>query len=154
IALRYNTTVARLVSLNNISNPNLISVGQVLIVSSSGGTTTPPPPSTSTTYTVRSGDTLYAIALRYNTTVARLVSLNNISNPNLIRVGQVLTISTSGGTTTPPPPPPTTTTYTVKSGDTLYAIALRYNTTVARLASVNNISNPNLIRVGQVLTIR
>ncbi|GAB2501193.1 hypothetical protein GCM10008929_22290 [Alkalibacterium psychrotolerans] len=152
IALRYNTTVARLVSLNNISNPNLIRVGQVLIVSSSGGTVTPPPPSTSTTYTVRSGDTLYSIARRYNTTVARLVSLNNISNPNLIRVGQVLIVSTSGGTTTPPPS--STTTYTVRSGDTLYSIARRYNTTVARLVSVNNISNPNLIRVGQVLTIR
>lgn len=151
IALRYNTTVSRLVSLNNISNPNLISVGQVLIVSTSGGTTTPPP-STSTTYTVRSGDTLYSIARRYNTTVARLVSLNNISNPNLIRVGQVLIVSTSGGTTTPPPS--SSTTYTVRSGDTLYSIARRYNTTVARLVSVNNISNPNLIRVGQVLTIR
>lgn len=155
IALRYNTTVARLVSLNNLSNPNLIRVGQVLIVSSSGGTTPPPstpPPSTSTTYTVRSGDTLYSIARRYNTTVTRLVSLNNITNPNLIRVGQVLIVSTSGGTTTPPPS--TSTTYTVRSGDTLYSIALRYNTTVARLASLNNISNPNLIRTGQVLTIR
>ena len=45
-------------------------------------------------------------------------------------------------------------TYTVRSGDTLYSIARRCNTTVARLASINNLSNPNLIRVGQVLTIR
>lgn len=149
IALRYNTTVARLAQLNNITNTSLIRVGQVLILPGSGGTT--PPPSNSTTYTVRSGDTLSGIAARYNTTVARIASANNISNVNLIRVGLVLTIPGSGGTT---PPPPTVRTYTVRSGDTLYSIALRHNTTVARIVSANNISNPNLIRVGQVLTIR
>lgn len=151
IALRYNTTVQQLAQLNNISNTNLIRVGQILMLPGSVGTPTPPP-SSSTTYTVRSGDTLSGIAARYNTTVQRLVSANNISNPNLIRVGQVLTIPGSSGST-PTPPPPSTTTYTVRSGDTLYAIALRYNTTVARIASANNISNTNLIRVGQVLTI-
>jgi peptidoglycan-N-acetylglucosamine deacetylase len=41
----------------------------------------------------------------------------------------------------------------VKSGDTLYAIAIRYNTTVAAIASLNNIANPNQIKVGQVLKI-
>ncbi|MCC5896024.1 MAG: LysM peptidoglycan-binding domain-containing protein [Alkalibacterium sp.] len=154
IARRFNVTVQQLASANNISNVNLIRVGQVLVIPGSGGTVTPPPPPPSTTvrYTVKSGDTLYAIALRYNTTVARIAAANNITNTNLIRVGQVLIIPTSGGTVTPPPS--TTVTYTVKSGDTLYAIALRYNTTVARLSSVNNISNPNLIRVGQVLVIR
>jgi polysaccharide deacetylase family sporulation protein PdaB len=152
IARRFNTTVARLASANNISNTNLIRVGQVLIIPGTGGGSTPPP-SSPVTYTVRSGDTLYSIARRYNTTVAQLASLNNISNPNLIRVGQVLTIpGSSGGSTSPPPS--SSVTYTVRSGDTLSSIARRYNTTVARLASVNNLSNPNLIRVGQVLTIR
>lgn len=152
IALRFNTTVARLASANNISNTNLIRVGQVLIIPGTGRGSTPPP-SSPVNYTVRSGDTLYSIARRYNTTVAQLASLNNISNPNLIRVGQVLTIPGSSGGS-PSPPPSSSVTYTVRSGDTLYSIARRYNTTVARLASVNNLSNPNLIRVGQVLTIR
>lgn len=53
------------------------------------------------TYTVKSGDTLTAIANEYNTTVNALASLNSISNVNLIYVGQVLTISKSDGTTTP-----------------------------------------------------
>ncbi|GEK88934.1 Peptidoglycan/xylan/chitin deacetylase, PgdA/CDA1 family [Alkalibacterium putridalgicola] len=150
IAAKYNTTVSQLASANNITNVNLIRVGQVLMIPGSGGTTTPPPPSSSTTYTVKAGDTLSAIAARYNTTVSKIAAANTITNVNLIRVGQVLTIPTS--TTTPPPS--STTTYTVKAGDTLYAIALRYNTTVSRLASVNNISNPNLISIGQVLTIR
>lgn len=153
IALRYRVTVQQLARANNITNTNLIRVGQVLVIPGSGGTVTPPPPpTTSQRYTVRSGDTLYAIALRYNTTVARIAAVNNISNTSLIRVGQVLTISGPGGGTTPPPA--TSVTYTVRSGDTLYSIALRHNTTVARIVSANNITNPNLIRVGQVLTIR
>ncbi|OJF97194.1 polysaccharide deacetylase family protein [Alkalibacterium sp. 20] len=110
-------------------------------------------PSSTNTYTVKAGDTLYSIALRYNTTVSRLAQLNNITNTSLIRVGQVLILPGSGGTTTPPPPS-TTITYTVKAGDTLYAIALRYNTTVARIVADNNISNPSLISIGQRLIIR
>ncbi|SER89609.1 polysaccharide deacetylase family protein [Salisediminibacterium halotolerans] len=49
--------------------------------------------------------------------------------------------------------PPSSATYTVKSGDTLYAIARRCNTSVQKIASANNISNINVIRVGQVLKI-
>ena len=97
------------------------------------------------TYVVKQGDTLSEIALKYGTTVNSLVSLNNISNPNLIYVGQVLKIGPSGGTTT--------LTYTVQSGDTLSSIALKYNTTVSYLAKLNGITDINLIYVGQVLKV-
>ncbi len=110
--------------------------------------------STQRTYTVRSGDTLYRIALRHGTTVQKLAAANNITNINLIRVGQVLIIPGSGGSTpAPTPPPPTTRRYTVRAGDTLYSIARRYGTTVQKIVSANKLSNPNLIRVGQVLVI-
>lgn len=155
ISKRYNTTVQRIADLNGISNVNLIRVGQTLKIpsSSSGGTTTPPASSTRT-YTVKPGDTLYAIAKRYNTTVIEIARKNNISNVNLIRVGQTLVIpgSSSGGGTTSPPKT-TTRTYTVRPGDTLYAIAKKYNTSIVVIARQNNISNVNLIRVGQVLRI-
>ncbi len=109
------------------------------------------PPVTGTYYTVKAGDTLYGIASKYKTSVAAIAKANNITNYNLIRVGQVLLIP---GTATPPPPPPSSTVkYTVKAGDTLYGIALKYKTTVAAIAKANNITNYNLIRVGQVLTI-
>ena len=95
-------------------------------------------------YTVKSGDTLGAIAQAYGTTVNALASHNSISNPSLIRVGQVINIPTNS----------TTQRYTVKSGDTLSTIAEDYGTTADAIAKLNNIKNPDLISVGQVLNIR
>ena len=115
-------------------------------------TTSTPGTGTGTSYTVKAGDTLYAIALRYGVTVQAIVNANGLTNANLIRVGQVLTIPGTGTPTTPTTPT-TGTSYTVKSGDTLYAIALRYGVTVQTMINANGITNANLIRVGQVLTI-
>ncbi|WP_404334252.1 LysM peptidoglycan-binding domain-containing protein [Planococcus rifietoensis] len=146
IARKYNVTVAALAKANNITNYNLIRVGQVLVIP---GTTAPtPPPATSVKYTVKAGDTLYSIASKYNTTVAAIASANKITNINLISVGQVLIIPVKQA-----PPPVTTVKYTVKAGDTLYSIARKYNTTVTAIAKANNITNVNSIRVGQVLII-
>ncbi|WP_214775459.1 LysM peptidoglycan-binding domain-containing protein [Exiguobacterium sp. s37] len=145
IARTYGVTVSALAATNNITNYSLIYVGQVLIIP---GTTITPPPSTTVKYTVKSGDTLYKIATMYNTTVVKIAAANNITNVNSIYVGQVLIIPTTTVT-----PPTTTVKYTVKSGDTLYKIATMYNTTVAKIATANNITNVNSIYVGQVLTI-
>lgn len=148
IAVRYGVTVQQFVTVNRLVNPNLIRIGQVLTIPGAGGTT--PPPTSITRHTVRSGETLYAIALKYGVTVQQLAATNKISNPNLIRVGQVLTIPTRSQTT---PPSAVTVKHTVKAGETLYRIAQRYNTTVLAIARANNIANLNLIREGQVLTI-
>jgi LysM repeat protein len=109
-----------------------------------------------TTHVVQPGENLFRIALSYGTTWPVLAAYNGIANPNLIYVGQVLKIP-AGGTTPSPQPQPTTqpqpSTYVVVAGDTLSRIAVRFGTTVAALAQANNIANPNLIFVGQVLQI-
>ena len=166
IAVEYNTTTATLTGLNNLSNPNLIYVGQRLLVksaSTSTATSTASATSTSsttsaTTYTVKSGDTLSSIASSHNTTTAALTSLNSLANPNLIYVGQVLklantTTARTSSTSSAASTSSSATTYTVKSGDTLSSIASSYNTTTSTLTSLNNLSNPNLIYVGQVLKV-
>jgi len=68
----------------------------------------PEPPVAGTTYTVVRGDTLSAIAKKFSTTVAELVALNNIKNPNLIVVGQKLMVPGSNAIVPPEPTPPPT----------------------------------------------
>lgn len=109
-------------------------------------------------HTVKAGDTFESIANKYGVTVRELVS----ANLQLLKKGDSLTIpvavaipneggsgsgSAGGGGSS------SQKTHTVKSGDTLYAIAIRYGTTVAAIAALNNIANPNQIKVGQVLKI-
>ena len=98
--------------------------------------------SSTSTYTVRTGDSLSAIASRFGTTVDTLQSANSIRNANLIYPGQVLRVS--GQATSQR-------TYTVRYGDNLSTIASRLGTTVSHLQSMNGIRNANLIYPGQVL---
>lgn len=99
------------------------------------------------TYTVRSGDTLEGIAQRFGTTVRWLAQTNNIANVNFIYVGQKLHV----------PCAPTTSSgvryHTVRRGETLSAIALKYGTTVKALVKANHLPNPDFIYVGQRLII-
>ncbi|MHB1536452.1 MAG: LysM peptidoglycan-binding domain-containing protein, partial [Acidimicrobiales bacterium] len=88
-----------------------------------------------TSYTVVAGDTLSSIAARHGTTVEALASQNDISDPNFIMAGQVLTIDGSAPTTSAAPASGGS--YTVRAGDTLGAIASRYGTTAANLAALN-----------------
>lgn len=133
IAAQYGTTAAALASLNGISNPNVIYVGQTLKVAGTAVTST---------YTVQIGDTLSAIAAAHGLNTATLAAYNGITNYNLIYVGQQLKFT--GGTTT-------SRTYTVRGGDTLSGIAYQLGTTTAALASRNGITNVNVIYPGQTL---
>ena len=99
------------------------------------------------TYTVHSGDSLYSIARKFNTTVQDLINANNLSSTNL-SIGQELIIQTS----TPTNPEIPGNTYTVKSGDSLYSIAGRFNTTVDEIKKLNNLTSNNL-SIGVILKI-
>ena len=99
------------------------------------------------THVVGKGETLSDIAADHGTTVRAIVDANGLSDPNLIRAGQELTIpggsGASGGSTT----------YVVEKGDTLGGIARKFGTSVRALVEANDITNPNLIRAGKTLTI-
>ena len=97
-----------------------------------------------TTYTVQKGDTLAKIASKYGLTISELLSANpSIKNPDMIYVGQKITI-----------PATKMATYTVQKGDTMYAIAKKFEISYSELLKANpNIKNPALIYVGQKITI-
>ena len=137
IANKYNTTVEKLKSANNLKT-NTLSVGQKLVIPSISVS-----PEVSDTYIVQKGDSLWSIANKFNMTVSELKKLNNLTN-NLLSIGQVLKIkdSSNNGKTT----------YTVQKGDSLWVIANKYGITTEELKSYNNLTS-NLLSIGQILKI-
>ena len=144
LASRFNTSVAAILTLNGLPDANQIKVGQVLKIPGAG-----PPSSSGTEYIVQAGDTLYSIARRYGTTTEAIRLANGIVNPWFIQVGQKLIIPTGSSVA----PSSTGATYVVQRGDTLSGIAARFDKNAWDIVVANNLSDPQQIWVGQVLTI-
>ena len=108
-------------------------------------------------YTIKRGDTLGAIAKKYGCTVAELVAANSglIKSPNRIYAGWKLKIPQKGATAANQPDNKTAGVYTIKRGDSLWAIARRYGCTVADIVKMNSnlITMPDRIRVGWQLNM-
>ncbi len=125
-----------------------------------------PTPEPGPTYTVQAGDSLSRIAQRHGVTADEIAQLNQITNRNMIRVGQKLVLPEHARARTPAPTPAPTPaldapaapddapagTTVVRPGDTLTHIARRHGTTVAALREANNLTS-DLIRVGQTLKL-
>lgn len=157
IAKKYNTTVKDIIDINNLKSTSL-GVGQQIRIPEKYTEEVIIP--SYTNYTVSSGDTLYNIAKKFNVTVDDIIKDNNIKN-NILSIGQNLKIKTDiktgaieecFGEDYEPPSNINTFNYTVTSGDSLYKIANRFNTTVSEIVRLNNLKNNNL-NIGQVLKI-
>lgn len=158
IAYRNKTTVAALMQLNGLSNPNSVRAGAALRLPGSAtpaaapaAAPAPAPAPAAATYVVRSGETLGGIASRNKTTVSALIQANGITNPNVIREGMTLRIP--GSATTAVAGANNYAVYVVKAGETLGGIASRNKTTVRALQELNGLANPNLVREGMRLRL-
>ena len=152
IAHEYGTTVAALEAANDLRDPNTIVAGSVLQVPGAAGVAADAP---NNTVVVELGQTISSVAAQYRTTVSALAATNHLADPNHVVVGSVLRIpgsglpaqaatnasGSSGGSVV------------VSAGDTLMGIAKQYGTTVAALATVNNLADPNRVVIGSVLKI-
>ncbi len=141
LALRFETSVAKLEHLNRLTPDSPLLVGSTIEL--------PPPPIPLVSYHVEPGDSLSAIASRFGTTPAAIAAASDITLASPITVGTSLKV---------PTPHPTTTAhrtsripltrYRVKPGDTLSAIASRHGTTPAAIAAASNITLSNPITIG------
>jgi spore germination protein len=93
-------------------------------------------------HTVQPGDSIYLIARRYGVSPQRLLNDNAIVNPQRLMIGQAIVV------------PVTSVRHTVAAGETLSSISRRYGVPVSEIVAANPaITNPNVIRAGQVITI-
>ncbi|MBE0689866.1 MAG: LysM peptidoglycan-binding domain-containing protein [Anaerolineae bacterium] len=149
IAARYGVTIDALATANNLTVTTRLFVGQRLTIPVAA------PVGNTGTYTVQRGDTLAAVARRFNTTTQNLVTLNGIANINRIYAGQVLRVPAAAIPQVPSQPVPTGWGgyYYVRYGDTMLGIARYFGVSPWSIAQANGIYNLNLIYAGQALRI-
>lgn len=163
LAAEYNTTVDKLKALNNLKSDRIIA-GKYLKVpgkSSSSSKSSNSSSSGTSSYKIKSGDTLSGIAKKHKMSLSDLLSQNNLSASDTIYPGKVLKVygasgggngsarsisgsSQGGGSST----------YTVKSGDTLGGIAYSNNMSLSSLLSKNGMSASTVIRPGDKIKVK
>ena len=92
-------------------------------------------------HVVRSGETLWQLANRYNVNMNSIIQYNGLANPNQLLIGQSLVIPTSG------------TSHLIRSGETLWSISQQYGVSIQSIIQANQITNPNLLYPGTTLII-
>ena len=169
IADEHAVSIETLVELNDLDDPDLIYVGQVLDLPDAPGDE--PAQATTSTHTVATGDSLWAIASRYGMNLDALAVLNGVENPSLIFPGQVLTLEAStdpGSQNTETPdeaeddgagldeaedPDAAVMVHEVVAGDTLSGIAARYSLSLDALLATNGLDRSAVIVPGQRIVI-
>ena len=138
IARKHGLSVDELKNINNISS-NVLSIGQVLKVKKTQDSSEE---ANLNTYIIKSGDTLYGIASKYNISVDNLKKANNLAS-NILQVGQTLIIPNNEISDN---------IYVVQKGDSLYKIANKFGLSVSKLKEFNSLKS-DILSIGQVLKI-
>lgn len=170
LAQRFNTTVAAIERANPGVDPNRLFIGQVICIP----TTTPPTPPSQSCPTLRMGSQgasvveLQRLLLAHGfnpgaidgifgpqtqSAVMAFQRSRGLTVDGIVGVQTWTALGVNCGTTPPVTCPAGTTPYTIRSGDTLWNLAIRFNTTVEAIERVNPGINPNALQIGQVICI-
>ena len=177
IARQYNLTMDSILTTNNITNPELIYIGQQIKIPSyknvtatpeknvtnkpvingnnSNNNINPPKNAEPIIYTVKAGDNLWNISRKYGVSVEVIISVNNLKEKDLLSLGQKLEIPAIGGgiSKSNQKQEPTIVTYTVVKGDTLWSISRRYDVNMSTIISANNLKEISRLSIGQKLKL-
>lgn len=170
VAAKFGVSVDDLVRVNNLTDPDLLLIGQQIVItgtaapaapSQSSAPAIPAPASTGqaapTTYTVGEGETLGNIAAKFDVTVEAIAKANKIDDPDSVSAGQKLEIpapaANPAGSAPPAPAVAQADMYTVEPGDTLKAVAARFGLALEALLRANNLEAPDDIEIGQKISI-
>ncbi|WP_230657676.1 LysM peptidoglycan-binding domain-containing protein [Psychrobacter sp. I-STPA10] len=174
VAKRFDVSVSDLAAANDLSTNAQLILGRSITIpakgsvpqaasntASAGSSTTGTRLTNTTSYTVKSGDTLIGLASRYNVSLSDLATTNDLQTNEQLRIGQKLKVPASSGNTQSTASSSSSSsaefknaeTYTVKSGDTLIGLAKRYGVSTSDLASANGISSNTMLQRGQRIKV-
>lgn len=163
IAARHGVTTTDLLSWNGLGWRSMIFPGQTLRLSPASAPSAPPAspaaPAPAAVHTVVPGDTVFAIAKRYGTTVSAIMTSNGLGGSAMITPGQTLRVAAAPAAapvsavapTAPPAAAPAS--HTVAAGDTLFGIARKHGTSVSALLQANGMGEGSIIYPGQTLRL-
>ncbi|MDR2997912.1 MAG: LysM peptidoglycan-binding domain-containing protein [Microbacterium sp.] len=167
IARKYGTSVSAILAANRLGSAAVIHPGQRLVVSAAAPApaaapaakpAAKPASAAAKTHTVVKGDTVYSIARKYGTSVSSILSANRLGASAIIYPGQKLVLQAAKpapASATKPAGKPAAApqTHTVAAGDSMYAIAKKYGTTVAVILEANDLGASSIIYPGQKLKL-
>ncbi|MDD5014903.1 MAG: LysM peptidoglycan-binding domain-containing protein [Atribacterota bacterium] len=177
IAQKYNLSLDLILSMNNLTNPELISIGQEIKIPLQKNTVVEtniinrtvidkknnkinsninqPEDAEPTFYTVKAGDNLWNISRKYGVAVAVITDMNNLEDKDLLLPGQKIEIPAIGGgvSNSNQKQEPTIITYTVVKGDNLWSISQRYDVKMSSIISINNLKEISQLSIGQKLNL-
>lgn len=151
IAARYSAASDEIASANSLADPDVIRVGQRLVIPGGSGGGGGSQPAEARHHVVEPGDTLSSIASAYGVSADQIAEANGITDHSTLYVGARLALSGDGFVAEPEAP--RSGAHTVAAGETLTSIARMHGVAVSDIVSANGIGNVNVIRVGQQLQI-
>lgn len=149
LARRFNTTVEAIIAINPGINPNRLQVGQRICIP---GAATPPTPTCPNGFfhVIRPGDTFFGLSQQFGISVEAIIRANPGVDPNRLQIGQRICIP---GAVPPMPSCPNGFFYTIRAGDTLFALSQQFGVSVQAIISANPGIDPNRLQIGQTICI-
>jgi uncharacterized protein YkwD len=161
IAAEYGTSVEEIMAANRVVDPTTLKIGQELIIPvtvtaspRSVFSRTPKPTQELVFHTIKAGDTLVALSLKFDIPLDLIVMVNPMLDPNNLQIGQKVLMPPADGDVPDPVTWAPQVDYQIESGDTLLGIALANGSSLEDILTVNpNLEPTALLQVGQVLKV-
>lgn len=153
LAAHYEVPLSDLLLFNSLPANAIVQPGDRITIQLAEGQAPPPTPTPPTMHTVLEGQSLWSIAVQYNAKLGDILWLNQLPEDAVLQPGELIRIRLAPNET----PPPTATPilyHSVRSGQTLWEIALTYNLTLDDLLTLNNIDQNAILQPGDQLLVR
>ncbi len=153
LAAHYEVSLADLMLFNNLAENAILHPGDKVIIRLAEGQEPPPTPTPPLTHVVREGENAWVIAARYKLKLTDFFWLNGLDENSYLQPGEEVTVRLAEGQAPPPTPTPIVI-HTIRSGQTLWDVALTYGISLDDLLAFNGLSADAILQVGQELRVR